>query len=252
MNIFKANINNGVPQIGTLLTTSSGEIAELTKRIGFDWVFIDMEHGSIDPQSLVTLLQCLNNGPAALVRIPENSSAWFKRVLDAGANGVIVPLVNNADQARQAVSYAKYPPIGSRSVGIGRAHGYGMDFSSYVEHANESVCLIIQIEHIDGVANLEEILSVPGIDAVFIGPYDLSGSMNLLGQIQNPDVQTAISKVRAECLKQKVPVGAFSMKQAGGLAEIAAGCTFVAVGTDLSYFSSAATETLQSLKQPLK
>src|SRR5215471_12682589 len=122
---FTERLREGRPLIGTLLTTPSREIAEVIQMAGFDWVFIDMEHGAMEPSQMQGLLQTLAAGPSALVRIPELSAAWFKKALDAGADGVIVPLVRSVADARMAVMCSKYPPVGARSVGIGRAHGYG-------------------------------------------------------------------------------------------------------------------------------
>jgi 2-keto-3-deoxy-L-rhamnonate aldolase RhmA len=247
---FNQRLRQGTPLVGTLLTTASREIAEVVQIAGFDWVFIDMEHGAIEPSHVLGLLQTLAAGPSALVRIPENHAGWYKKALDGGADGVIVPLVRTAADARFAVASAKYPPLGARSVGIGRAHGYGPGFKTYVERANADVSLVLQIEHIEAVENLEDILAVPGVDAAFIGPFDLSSSMGLLGEVRHPDVRRAIDEVKRACRARDVPFGIFTTTAAAVAEETAAGCAFVAVGTDLAFLGAALADTLRAIRAP--
>ena len=134
-------------------------------------------------------------GSAALIRLPISAPEHFKWALDTGAEGVIVPMIRSASDARHAVAYAKYPPTGDRGIGISRAHGYGATFGEYVATANDETLVVLQVEHIDAVNAIEAICAVPGVDAVFIGPYDLSGTMGLLGQVHHPDVEAAIARV---------------------------------------------------------
>src|SRR5579859_5385838 len=165
---FKEKLGQRQPVIGTLVTLNAPEIAEILSHCGFDWLFIDMEHGALSFSDIQHLIQAIGERCATLVRIPENRPMWIEKVLDMGCDGIIVPSVNTALEAKQAVAAAKYPPIGERSVGIARAHGYGMAFDEYVASANDRVSVLIQIEHIKGVENLEEILNVEGIDGVLI------------------------------------------------------------------------------------
>jgi 2-keto-3-deoxy-L-rhamnonate aldolase RhmA len=245
---FHQRLRDGQPLIGTLLTTGSREIAEVIQLAGFDWVFIDGEHGAHGPSEIQGLLQALSAGPPALVRIPDNEPTWFKKALDAGADGVIVPLVRSADDARRAVAAAKYPPLGSRSVGVGRAQGYGARFKEYVERANASVALVLQIEHIDAVTHLDDILATPGIDAVFVGPFDLSASMGHIGEPRHPAVRAVIDDVRTRCAARHVPIGIFATSAAGAAEEAAAGFSFVAMTTDLAILANAATRMYQTAK----
>jgi 2-keto-3-deoxy-L-rhamnonate aldolase RhmA len=245
---FIQRLRTGQPLVGILLTTGSTEIAEVIQAAGFDWVFIDGEHGVMGPPEVQGLLQVLAVGPPALVRIPENDAVWYKKALDAGADGVIVPLVRTVDDARRAVAYAKYPPVGARSVGIGRAHGYGARFKDYVETANESVALVLQIEHIDAVNQLDEILAVPGIDAAFVGPFDLSASMGLTGQVRAPAVREAIAQVQQRCAAREIPVGIFATAADAAAESVAAGFNFVAIGTDLALLSTAAGQLVQGTR----
>lgn len=248
---FLQRLHDGDPQIGILLTTGSREVAEVIQLAGVDWVFIDMEQGALEPSGVQGVLQALAGGPPALVRIPDNDAVWFKKVLDAGADGVIVPLVRSADDARKAVACAKYPPLGERSVGVGRAHGYGTRFKEYVERANDSVALVLQIEHIDAVEALDDILAVPGVDAAFVGPLDLSGSMGMTGDVKNPAVRAAIDDVRNGCAAQGMPVGIFAATAESAAEALAAGFRFVAVGTELGLLASAASQLLAATRDQL-
>jgi 2-keto-3-deoxy-L-rhamnonate aldolase RhmA len=244
MNSFVNKLKQAAPPVGTLLTFNAPEVAEMLSRCGFDWLFIDMEHGALGIESAQHTIQAIRGNCSALVRAPENSTVWIKRVLDIGCDGIIVPQVNSAEEACRAVAAAKYPPLGARSVGIGRAHGYGLSFGDYVATANEHVALIIQIEHIEAVKRLDEILRVKGIDAVLIGPYDLSGSMNLLGQVNSEPVQAAIRQIKEKCRSQSMPFGIFVLNPADAPKEIEEGCRFIAVGTDNAFLITSAKNAL--------
>lgn len=164
---------------------------------GFDWLCVDMEHSVIDyfdAQQLISSIQ--SKGLKAYVRVGENNPRIIKRVLDAGADGIIVPMVNNLDDAKRAVKAVKYPPKGTRGVGLARAQNYGLDngFSVYRDNVADSVNLIVQIEHINAIDSLEEIISLDGIDGTFIGPYDLSGSMGKPGDYHDEDVRQALKR----------------------------------------------------------
>jgi 2-dehydro-3-deoxyglucarate aldolase/4-hydroxy-2-oxoheptanedioate aldolase len=246
---FQDRLREQRPLVGTLLTTGSREIAEVIQIAGYDWVFIDTEHGMMEPSDVQGLLQALSSGPPALVRIPCNDPVWYKKALGAGADGVIVPLIRTVDDARRAVGFAKYPPIGARSVGIGRAHGYGAKFKHYVEHANAATSLVLQIEHVDAIKQLDEILAVPGIDALFVGPFDLSSSMGLTGNVKHPSVRDVIESVRKRCADRGLPVGIFATVAEGAAEAATAGFDFVALGTDLGLLRVAAAQALQQTKQ---
>lgn len=239
------------PTIGTLVTLAAPEIAEMLSLCGFDWLFLDMEHGALSLSATQRSIQAVRGNCSAIVRVPENSAVWIKKVLDTGCDGIIVPQVNTAEEARRAVSAAKYPPRGSRSVGIARAQGYGMTFAQYVASANENIALIIQIEHIEAINNLDAILEVAGIDGVLIGPYDLSGSMNKLGDVASEPVQSAINEVKRKCREALMPVGIFVINAEAVQKEIQDGCMFVAVGMDSTLLWGAAKHALTVAKSSL-
>ncbi len=199
-NPVKAALEQGGISFGSWVTIASPVVAELMAESGLDWLAIDCEHGANDLESSLCLLQAMKaTACVPFVRLPANDPIWIRRYLDAGFMGLIVPLVNTAEEAAAAVRVAKYPPVGIRGIGIGRAHGYGRGFAEYLEQANDEVMVVPQIEHIRAVENIDSILAVEGVDAVFIGPYDLSGSMGLLGQFDHPRMLEAMDTVLTAC-----------------------------------------------------
>ncbi len=232
---FVQKLRGTSPLLGTLVSLPAPDVSEILSLAGFDWLFIDMEHNTLALADVQRHLQAIRGDCNGLVRVAENNAILIQQALDAGADGVIIPAVNSAEEARHAVKWANYPPLGTRSVGIGRAHDYGLRFADYVTEANDTTAVIIQIEHIDAVENLDEILSVSGIDGVFIGPYDLSGSMNRLGDVQHPDVKAAIQRIKTGCAQKSIPTGIFTLNPDAIAAEFTSGTRFIAVGTDASF-----------------
>lgn len=176
-NTLRTKIRNNELTIGSWITLGHTSIAEIMAKAGFDWLVIDIEHSVITLSMAQQLIQVIEGcGVVPLVRVGENNPNIIKRVMDAGAYGVVVPMVNTRQQAEAAVKAVKYPPVGTRGIGLARAQGYGNKFDEYASSVNEESVVIAQVEHIDSVNNLESILSVDGIDGCIIGPYDLSGS----------------------------------------------------------------------------
>jgi len=235
--------------IGTLVTTASPEVAEVLALAGFDWLFIDLEHGSLSIRDAQKSIQAVARRCFTVVRVSDATAENIKRVLDTGCDGIIAPHVNSAEEASRIVALAKYPPLGVRSVGLGRAQGYGLAFSDYIASANERTAVIVQIEHKDAVANVDYILGVQGIDAIFVGPYDLSGSMGLLGQVSTDKVLRAIEKVRTACAASKMPFGIFCSTAEQASTEIKTGSRLVAIGTDLMHMANAARTVLEAVRQ---
>jgi 2-keto-3-deoxy-L-rhamnonate aldolase RhmA len=244
---FKRALETRKPLIGTMLTVSSTEIAEALALIGFDWVFIDTEHGSLSIHDALVATQAIADRCYTLVRVGDGTAENIKQTLDTGCSGIIVPLVNSAAAARAAVSLCRYPPLGTRSVGPGRAQGYGLRFAEYFKVANDEVTVVIQVEHKDAVSDVENILAVPGVDAVFVGPYDLSASMGLVGQIGHPEVVAAIETVRSACLRAKMPFGILCGNAEQARREIESGVSLLAIGTDLLHMANSARATLAAL-----
>jgi len=241
-------LKKGKPLVGTLLTVDSTEVAEALALSGFDWIFVDLEHGSLSLHDAQRALQAIANRCHTLVRVPDGTTENIKRVLDMGCSGIIVPMVNTAAYAQRIAALSKYPPVGERSVGIGRAQGYGLRFTEYLEVANEQTTVVVQIEHRDAVADVDQIVAVPGIDAVFVGPYDLSNSMGLVGQVSHPDVRAAIDKVRAACAQTNLPTGIFCSTAEQAVREIKAGVTLLAVGADISLMTNSAKLLMDAVR----
>ena len=236
------------PLIGTLLSISAPQVAEIIALAGFDWVFIDMEHSAMSLESVQNALQIMEGRLLRIVRVPGNDDVWIKRVLDTGCDGILVPMVNSADEAKRVVQAAKYPPEGRRSVGLARAHKYGDTFNDYVANANREIVVMIQCEHKEAVKNFDEILKVDGIDSIFIGPFDLSASMGLTGQISHPDVVASIGTVKDKCRKAGRPYGIFSTNIESMKNEINEGCTFLLGGVDASFLLNSFRGQLKELK----
>lgn len=194
---LKEKIRRRELTVGSWISLAHPAIAEIMARAGFDWLVVDLEHSVItirEAEELIRVIELCNVVP--LVRLSSNDPVLIKRVMDAGAHGIIVPMVKTRIEADAAVAAAYYPTKGVRSVGLARAQGYGTTFQKYREWLDNKAVLIVQIEHIDAVNNLEDILSAPGVDGYFIGPYDLSASMSLPGQFNHPDMIAAIERVR--------------------------------------------------------
>jgi 2-keto-3-deoxy-L-rhamnonate aldolase RhmA len=246
---FRKRLLNGDVLVGTLITIPSAEVAEIMAGVGFDWLFIDTEHSAFNARGAQTILQAVGQRCPGVVRVPANDEVWIKKALDIGATGIIAPQVNSAADAEAIVRMCKYPPDGTRGVGIGRAHQYGLGFNQYMERANNEIAVILQAETAQALENINEIVKVTGIDAIFIGPYDLSASLGKMGQLTDPEVKQAVETIADACNKAGVRLGIF-----GAVAEVVApyiqqGFTLLAIGTDGLLMAQNARETLETLKQ---
>lgn len=206
---FRARLRERERLIGTMLTIPAPAVAEMCADAGFDWLFVDMEHGALDLHDVERIAQAVGERCSCVVRVPSNDRVWIGKILDLGVSGIIIPQVNSADEAARAVSAAKYPPQGTRGVGLGRASRYGTRLNEYLAEANDETAVIVQIEHVDAVANVERIAQVDGVDAFMIGPFDLSGSFGKPGRIGDDDVQAAIAKTRATAFAHQLAVSVF-------------------------------------------
>jgi 4-hydroxy-2-oxoheptanedioate aldolase len=253
VNHVRKRLKAGEPSIGTWLSLPSPEAAEYISKVGFDWLVVDAEHNPVDIRTLAQMFASMTAaGIAPMVRIPWNSPENFKRVLDAGAWGVVVPMVNTREEAERAVQAARYYPDGNRSVGGGR-HALSWDSSGaeYFRAANDQVLVVLQIEHIEGVRNADEILSVPGVDACFIGPNDLAASMGLgLGvplESDHPELVEAIMTIRDTCKKHGVATGIHTSGAEGVNFRIGQGFQFCAMASELRYMVGKLGEDLATI-----
>ena len=194
--------------LGSWISLGHPSIAEIMADAGFDWLCIDLEHSVIDYSEAQQLIMAIQGkGLKAFVRVGENNTRVIKRILDAGADGIIVPSVNSAKEAQKAVNSVKYPPIGKRGVGLARAQGYGFNFENYRDHITKEIKLIVQIEHIQAIKELDAILQTDGVDGTFIGPYDLSGSLGKPGEYDDPEVVLALEQYEEIAKKYNKLIG---------------------------------------------
>ena len=227
---MKRWLEGGTPKIGTILTIDHPATVEIAKLAGFDWLWVDAEHGRFDERSAATACAINSGGPSLFIRVPDKSETTLKCYLDVGADGLILPQVSSLEDARAIARAALYPPRGQRSVGIGRAHGYGMNFSESM--AGPGGSLIAQIETIAGVSAVECIVEEPYIDAVIVGPYDLSGSCGVPGDIECEQVQQGIATVLQSCKQAGKPCGIFAAAAADAQRYAEQGFDLIGVGLD--------------------
>jgi 4-hydroxy-2-oxoheptanedioate aldolase len=236
-NHVKHNLQGGKVSVGTWLSIPSPFSAERCGRLGFEWLVIDMEHNPISIDMAAMMIMAINQTPTApMVRIPWNHPEHIKRVLDAGAWGIVVPMVCSKEEAEQAVEAAKYHPQGFRSNGGGRYElSFDADRATYTSRANDEIFVAVQIEHIDAVERAEEILSVPGVDACFIGPNDLMTSMGMLGKmdVEAPQVREAFEHVVQVSNKVGVAPGIHARSGADVTRRIKEGFRFIAMASEM-------------------
>ena len=252
---LKQKLKNNELTIGSWIMMGNPMSVEVMALAGFEWLVIDIEHTSIDLPTAENLIRTIQSkNIKALVRVSKNEEVIIKRILDMGADGIIVPMVSSKEDAIQAVEYAKYPPIGKRGVGLYRASGYGTTFEEYKKWVDEELVIIAQIEHIDAVNNIEDIINVEGIDGTIIGPYDLSGSMGYPGGFERGDVKESVQKVLDKCKTKDFPSGFHVVDtDPSKLKEkIDQGCTFLAYGIDYFFMRDAAMNGMKKLNEGLK
>ena len=204
---FRYNLKKGKALIGGWIQISNSNIAEIMSSENYSWIAFDMEHGSFSPSDLPDLFRAVElKNKLSLVRLPNQNPQVCNQVLDAGSGGVIIPNIKNANQLISIIKACYLPPLGTRGVGYSRANLYGKNFSKYKKQKNNPIIIAI-IENINSVENLDKILSVKGLDAILIGPYDLSASMGITGKFNNPRFKLAVNKIKTKSKKLKIPCG---------------------------------------------
>ena len=246
---FKTRLSSGEQLLGTMITLPTAATAEILAGAGFDWFFIDGEHGPLGTAEILPILQAVGHRAACIVRVPEAAETPIKQMLDLGAHGIIVPQVNTAEQAADVVRWARYAPAGTRGVGLARAHGYGFEFAEYMEKANDEIAVIVQAEHKQAVENIEAIARVPGVDAIQLGPYDLSASLGKMGQINDPEVVAAIERICSVSQTAGLPIGCFGVTPDAVKTDIRRGATLVCAGVDTLFLGRAAAQMLAAVKE---
>jgi 4-hydroxy-2-oxoheptanedioate aldolase len=240
-NSFKRALKDGKPQIGLWSSLSSNYSVEVIAGAGFDWLLLDSEHSPNDLESLLTQLQAAAPYPTtSIVRVPWNDMVTIKRVLDIGAQALLVPYVSTAEEAIAAVSYTRYPPKGVRGVaGTTRATRFGR-VKDYAKRAHEEICLLVQVETQSALDNIEAICAVEGVDGVFIGPADLHASMGYVGEVANPKVKPLIDDAIRRIRKAGKAPGILTPNEADAKHWLECGALFVAVGADVGILARGA------------
>jgi len=253
-NSLKSKLRNRQLTIGSWITLGHSSIAEIMAKAGFDWLTVDMEHSAItlhDAQHLIQVIEL--SGCVPLVRVGVNDANLIKRVMDTGAHGVIVPMVNTKEDAEQAVGAVKYPPQGFRGVGLARAQSYGTNFDGYRKWNETESIVIVQIEHIKAVENLDAILSVEGVDAFIVGPYDISASLGVAGQFDNPEMTSALSKILDTARRLKAVAGYHVVPPdtTQVLERIKQGYRFLAYSIDFLFLGDSCRSGLSAIRETL-
>jgi len=250
-NPVKQALKAGKPSVGTWLSLGSITVARFMARTGFEWLTVDIEHSLVDWETATHMFGAIADaGCIALARVPANRHDHIKRVLDNGAHGIVVPMVNSRAEAEAAVAACLYPPVGNRSVG-GNVHALNFDTNGpdYFAHANEELLIVLQCEHIQSVENAEAIFAVPGIDAIFVGPNDLAASMRSRdGKPPSTDATNkALDHVLATCKRHKVAAGihCFSAEEVNLRAE--QGWQFLAIGSELRMLLTGAGDIVKKV-----
>lgn len=238
-NTLRRDLIAGKTLIGCWASLASPITTEVLGVAGFDWVLLDGEHSPNDVTTFIPQLMALKDSASApVVRPSSNEAVEIKRLLDAGFYNFLVPFVESADDARRAVAATRYPPQGIRGVSVSqRSNRYG-SVKDYLQHINEQITVVVQIESRDGLRSVREIAAVDGVDAVFVGPSDLAAAMGHLGNSAHPEVQAAIASVFTEVQAVGKPLGILAPVEADARRYMAMGASFVAVGSDLGVFRS--------------
>ena len=250
-NEVKNKLKQKKPTFGSWITIGSPVVAEIMANSGFEWLTIDMEHSAITLDIAQDLIRTIElSGCVPLVRVAENNPVMIKRVMDAGAHGIIVPNVNTKEEAEKAVKSVRYPPEGFRGVGLARAQDYGFNFKGYKKWLEKESIVIVQIEHVDAVKNLKEILAVKGVDGYIVGPYDISGSLGIPGEFENPKFKKIIKEVLDVGKTSKKPAGfhVISPDEKEVKKIMNMGYTFIAVSLDTLFLGSLCKDVLNKLK----
>jgi 4-hydroxy-2-oxoheptanedioate aldolase len=236
-NRFKQRLKSGETLIGLWSSLTSPVAAEACAASGIDWILIDGEHAPNDLRSIFAQLQAIAGTPASSVVRPPSSEVWMiKQLLDIGAQTLLIPMVDTAEQAAAVVAATRYPPAGIRGVGssLARVSGFGNE-ADYAKNASDQICVLVQVESLGGLENLDKILATDGVDGVFIGPADLAASMGYLGQTQHPAVVSAVESAILRISSSGKAAGVLSVNRELAHRYLKSGARFVAAGSDVSF-----------------
>jgi 2-keto-3-deoxy-L-rhamnonate aldolase RhmA len=246
-NRLKEKLSNGEVTYGISIGTPCLDIVELASNLPFDWIWFDSEHGPTNTEILHNMLQVARRGnPTSMVRVPWNDIVHIKKALDIGAEALILPWINNRDQAEQAVQAAKYPPMGIRGFGPRFLGISGGNPAEYAKTANEDTLIMVQIETREAVANLQDILTTPGVDAFLIGPNDLAASYGYLGEPLHPEVEKIVEQIINTGKKLGVPGGYAATTIEVNKKRVEQGFQWITLGGDMGFLTQAAKDALSA------
>jgi len=235
-NSMKRKLERNETVVGTWISSGSPNMVDLLKELPFDWFVLDMEHSAITIETVGAMIQVLNGSTVTpLVRVGQIDQALFKAVLDAGAHGVIVPLVNTAEEAEKAVRFCKYPPVGVRGAAGAKASDYGLSYGTYIRTANDETTVVAQIETPQAVQNIGEIVSVKGVDIAFVGPSDLTLTMGLLDDRSNPKVAEAMMTVVKACADAGKVAGVMASSVDEAKLAVERGFRFISLASEMKH-----------------
>jgi 2-dehydro-3-deoxyglucarate aldolase len=239
---IREQLSSGLYSVGSWIQIPDASIAEIMGKSGYDWVAVDLEHGSVSVSQLPNLFRAIElGGTLPLARVAQGSTKDCKQALDAGASGIIIPMIESAKQLSEVISACRWPPSGTRGVGFSRANTFGKYFESYSDEAQNPL-IVAMIEHINAVNDLDEILNVEGLDAIFVGPYDLSASMGITGNFDEQEFVNTIEKIKRLCANRNVACGMHIVKPDKDLLKrrIAEGYQFIAYSMDSVFITTSA------------
>ena len=250
-NPVRAKLRTGAACYGLWVTLESPAVTEIAAALGVDWIVVDMEHGHLSYREAAEHLRAVRGSPTAvLVRVPEMTRDSVKRALDVGAHGVLLPLVKTAEDVARGLGYGRYPPQGERGVGGERAVQWGLGFQEYLAQANAETLIIPIIERYEAVDNIEAILAVPGLEAIFFGPSDLSTSQGYLGQWEGPGVAEQIQRVRALAAARGIVAGVLSTGPEDAVARREQGFKLIGLGADTGLLIRGLRQMLTAVQGP--
>lgn len=253
---IRARLKSGEPVIGSWINTGSVAVAELMAGVGLDFLTLDGEHSPVGVAEVYAMAQAIRAGSSdcvCLARVPDIRYHTIKQFMDAGAQGVVAPLVTTGAQAQEVVDAVKYPPHGKRGVGFAPSNAYGRDLADHLAEEHEKSVVVVQIEHVEALENIDDILSVTGVDAAMIGPYDLSASFGKPGEFDIPEMKEARALIKAACQSHNVALGIHIIQPEPeeALARIKQGYQFIAYSLDITMLADCASRGLATIRNGL-
>lgn len=254
-NDLKRAVCDGEHPLGTWVSIAHPAVVEINAAVGFEFVLLDAEHTTMSYETvegLVRAAEAASSPTEPVVRVPDNDPVAIKRVLDIGVSSLMVPMVDSAPEAKSVVDAVRYPPEGDRGIAGSRATDYGLAFESYVEAADDAVLTIVQIESREGLANVEAIAAVDGVDALFVGPSDLSGSLGVFGESDADELADAMDKILAAGAATGVPVGTLVVRPGEIERHVARGFDYLIAGKDAHHLATAGQEVIDRYERALE